>query len=347
MKQDLLEHKIVLPRILLAFAAGLLVSSLFLPIWQIQLTAPQYPEGLGLKIFAHKLAGDVDVINGLNHYIGMATLHTKDFIEFTVLPFIIIFLILMQMLTIFINKKGLYLINAIIFLVLAFVCMADFYRWEYNYGHNLNPEAPIQVPGMSYTPPLLGYKQLLNFGAFSIPDNGGWTYIAAGVLIVFSYLIILQPKWLGFKTPQLAFKKGYAVAAILILISFSSCSQQPQPVNYGKEACSFCKMTIMDKKFACAIVTQKGKDFHFDDMHCLISYLHENKIDTKDVTVYVNDFSGNHNFLKASESFFVKDDSLKTPMGGNIAAFSSQTQAQQYIQQHGGSLLNFSQIISY
>ena len=346
MKHDLLEHKIVLPRILLAFAAGLLVSSLFLPIWQIQLTAPQYPEGLVLKIFAHKLAGDVDVINGLNHYIGMATLHTKDFIEFTVLPFIIIFLILMQILTIFINKKVLYLINAIIFLVLAFVCMCDFYRWEYNYGHNLNPEAPIQVPGMSYTPPLLGYKQLLNFGAFSIPDNGGWTYIAAGALIVFSYLLVLQPKWLGFKKTQITFKKNYAVAALLILISFSSCSQQPQPINYGKEACSFCKMTIMDKKFACTIVTQKGKGFHFDDMHCLMSYMHENKVNAKDVTVYVNNFLNEHNFLKAGESFFVKDDSLKTPMNGNIAAFASQTQAQQYIQQHGGSIINFSQLIT-
>jgi copper chaperone NosL len=346
MKHNLSETKIVLPRLVLAFAAGLLVSSLFLPIWQIQLTAPQYPEGLALKIYAHKLAGDVDVVNGLNHYIGMATLHTKDFIEFTVLPFIIVFLIAMQMLTVFINRKKMYLINAIIFLVLAFVCMGDFYRWEYNYGHNLNPDAPIQIPDMSYTPPLIGYKQLLNFSAYSIPDKGGWTYISAGVLIVFSYVLILQPKWLHFKKTQPVLKKSYAVASILLLISFSSCSQQPQPVNYGKEACSFCKMTIMDEKFACAYVTKKGKDFHFDDMYCLISFLHENKVSAKDVTVYVNDFLNEHHFLKANESFLVKDASLKTPMGGHVAAFSSQTQAQQYIQQHGGSLINFSQLIT-
>jgi copper chaperone NosL len=345
MTQDLLEHKIVLPRIILAFAAGLLVSSMFLPIWQIQLIAPQYPEGLGLKIFASKLGGDVDIVNGLNHYIGMQTLHADNFIEFTVLPYLIIFLIVWQMLTIFINKKKWYLINAVIFIVLAIICMADFYRWEYNYGHNLNPDAPIQVPGMSYDPPLIGYKQLLNFSAYSIPDSGGWTYIGAGVLIVLSYLLILRPKWLGFKKPQLVFKKEYAVVATLFLISLSSCSQKPQPINYGKEACAFCKMTIMDKKFAGEIVTQKGKNFHFDDVHCLAGYMHENKMNEKDVTVYVNDFSGAHNFLKAGESFFVKDTSLNTPMNGHFAAFSSQTQAQQYIQQHGGSLLSFSQIV--
>ena len=67
----------------------MMVVVLFFPMWQIQLTAPQYPEGLALKIYPNKLAGDVDIINGLNHYIGMKTLHTKDFIEFTILPFLV------------------------------------------------------------------------------------------------------------------------------------------------------------------------------------------------------------------------------------------------------------------
>jgi copper chaperone NosL len=340
MKIELLTSKIVLPRILLAFTACLLVSSLFLPIWQIQLTAPQYPEGLVLRIFASKLGGDVDIVNGLNHYIGMQTLHANNFIEFTVLPYIIVFLIVWQLLTIFINKKNWYLINAIIFIVLAIICMADFYRWEYNYGHNLNPEAPIQIPGMTYDPPLIGYKQLLNFSAFSIPDTGGWTYIAAGVLIVFSYLLILQPKWLGFKKTQLAFKKDYAVVAALFLIFFSSCSPKPQPINYGKEDCSFCKMTIMDNRFACSIVTNKGKQFHFDDMHCLLNYMHDNKIKNTDVNIYVNNFSGTHEFLKASESFFVKDANFKTPMNGNLAAFLSQSEAQQ----HDAQVILFNQL---
>ncbi len=60
-------------------------------MWRIDLVAPQYPEGLMLLIYPDKLAGNVDIINGLNHYIGMKTLHTEDFIEFTILPYIIIF----------------------------------------------------------------------------------------------------------------------------------------------------------------------------------------------------------------------------------------------------------------
>jgi len=60
--------------------------------------------------------------------------------------------------------------------------MVDFWRWEYNYGHNLNPEAAIIVPGMAYQPPLIGHKRLLNFDAYSFPDVGGWIVIAAGLL---------------------------------------------------------------------------------------------------------------------------------------------------------------------
>jgi hypothetical protein len=34
------------------------------------------------------LPAAVEIINGLNHYIGMATLHTENFFEFSVLPYI-------------------------------------------------------------------------------------------------------------------------------------------------------------------------------------------------------------------------------------------------------------------
>ena len=68
---------------------ALFIGSLFVPMWRIELEAPQYPEGLVLQLHANKIGGDVDIINGLNHYIGMKTLHTEDFIEFTILPYII------------------------------------------------------------------------------------------------------------------------------------------------------------------------------------------------------------------------------------------------------------------
>jgi copper chaperone NosL len=167
------------------FICGLLLFVVLkVPMWRIELAAPQYPEGLMLQIYPDKLGGDVAIVNGLNHYIGMKTLHAEDFVEFTVLPYLIVFFAVLFIVAALINRKiGLYILTGL-FLAFAVLAMADFWRWEYDYGHNLDPHAAIQVPGMSYQPPLLGYKQLLNFGAFSIPGAGGWIFFSVGVAIL-------------------------------------------------------------------------------------------------------------------------------------------------------------------
>lgn len=178
-----------LSKVMLLIAGLLFVGSLFVPMWRIELSAPQYPEGLVLQLHANKIAGDVNIINGLNHYIGMATLHTENFFEFKVLPYVFGAFALISFLLIFINKRKAVLGFLILFVVFVAVAGVDFYRWNYEYGHNLNPDAAIKVPGMSYQPPLLGYKQLLNFGAYSVPDTGGWMLAGAGVLLA---IIVLK-----------------------------------------------------------------------------------------------------------------------------------------------------------
>ena len=169
-------------RVAIAIAALIFLFTYKFPFWVIYLTAPQYPEGLTLYIYLHKLAGDIEIINGLNHYIGMAIIDEADFKEFKFLPYIIAFIAVTGLITALSgSRKWLYgwTIFLVIFSVLA---VYDFWRWEYTYGHLLDPDAAIQVPGMSYQPPLIGYKQLLNFGAYSYPHGGGWFYIA-GVVI--------------------------------------------------------------------------------------------------------------------------------------------------------------------
>ncbi|MDD2985303.1 hypothetical protein [Flavobacterium sp.] len=176
-------------KVMLLIVGLLFIASLFMPLWRIELDAPQYPEGLTLQLHANKIAGDVDIINGLNHYIGMATLHTENFFEFTILPYIFGAFALIALVLIFVNNRKAvlgFLVTYVLFIILSAI---DFYRWNYEYGHNLDPNAAIIVPGMAYQPPLIGFKQLLNFGAFSIPDTGGWLLAGAGLLLA---LIVLK-----------------------------------------------------------------------------------------------------------------------------------------------------------
>lgn len=316
-------------RLMLAAGGLMLLLSLFVPIWRIDLDAPQYPEGLRLLIHAHKIGGDVEIINGLNHYIGMATLHTDNFIEFTLLPYLISGFALLFMLTAWNARKKQALALLIAFAVFGVVAMADFWRWEYNYGHNLDPNAAIIVPGMAYQPPLIGFKQLLNFGAYSIPDIGGWLFIGAGIL---SLIVVLQTQPMF----QRNFKRNTAPLSLLVLgIAFISCTQNgPEPIKLNKDACDHCKMTIADGRFGSELITTKGRVYKFDDLSCLIGYDAANK--TVPVqSYYIHDFTARSVLIEATSAFYVKSEKARSPMRGDIAAFAKKEDAERLAREWG------------
>ena len=173
-------------KIIVIAASLILILSFFFPIWNIDLEAPQYPEGIGLEIWLNKITGqnpnDLNNINGLNHYIGMKVIEPDAIPELKIMPFIIIFLILFGLTAGITGKRSLVYIWIVLFFVIAAVGMYDFYMWEYDYGHNLNPHAAIKVPGMAYQPPLIGSKMLLNFNATSMPHIGSWILVLTVVL---------------------------------------------------------------------------------------------------------------------------------------------------------------------
>ncbi|WP_285270038.1 hypothetical protein [Kaistella rhinocerotis] len=181
-------------RILLAVCGIALVISIFVPLWSIYLEAPQYPEGLSMFLWANKITGEYEIINGLNHYIGMKTIHPEDFWEFEVLPYALGFFALLCFLAAILNKKSWLYVTTVLFLVFGVAFMVDFWLWEYDYGHNLDPNAAIVVPGMSYQPPLIGFKQLLNFGAYSYPNiGGGIMFAVAGILAILAVIEYRKP----------------------------------------------------------------------------------------------------------------------------------------------------------
>jgi copper chaperone NosL len=82
------------------------------------------------------------------------------------------------------GRRGLLYAWAVLFTAGAVAGLGDFWKWGYQYGHQLDPHAAIKVPGMSYQPPVVGSKQLLNFHATSWPDLGGWIAIGALACVV-------------------------------------------------------------------------------------------------------------------------------------------------------------------
>jgi copper chaperone NosL len=93
-----------------ALALGLLYLA---PLWHIGLTAPQYPEGLGLHIWINQITGekpqDLNSINGLNHYIGMKEIVPESFPELRYMPIVVaVFIGLGLLVAVWGNRKALY-----------------------------------------------------------------------------------------------------------------------------------------------------------------------------------------------------------------------------------------------
>ena len=163
--------------VIIFISALLLLGVFFKPLWFIELEAPQYPEGITMYIHVDKITGNEEStlanINILNHYIGMQYIVPESIPELTCFPYVIGGLVFFVLLAAILKRKWLAFTWIIVLTLLCFLGIYDFYLWEYDYGHNLDPTAAIKVDGMSYQPPLFGEKWLLNFKAISYPHVGG------------------------------------------------------------------------------------------------------------------------------------------------------------------------------
>lgn len=181
-------------RVLLAAASISLALVYVLPLWHVGLQAPQYPEGLGLYIGINRVIGerpqDLNSINNLNHYIGMKRIVPESIPELRYMPMLVAGLIGVGLLAAATGRRFMLYTWVGLFAVGALAGLADFYRWGYDYGHHLDPEAIIKIPGMSYQPPLIGGKQLLNFHATSWPASGGWILVLS--LVVGAWLALRE-----------------------------------------------------------------------------------------------------------------------------------------------------------
>lgn len=178
----------------LMFLAALSLGLLFLaPMWKIYLEAPQYPEGLEMHIWVNKISGSSDHVlqnfNILNHYIGMEPIHAESFAELKIMPYIVIAFMVTGALIALLGRRKLILYWGVLLMIGGAVGILDFYLWLVRFGTNLNPEAPIKVPGMTYIPPLLGRKQLLNFEALSLPSTGSLGILLALIFAAIAYYV--------------------------------------------------------------------------------------------------------------------------------------------------------------
>lgn len=127
------------------------------------------------------------------------------------------------------------------------------------------------------------------------------------------------------------------------LIFMSSCSIESEKINYGKESCHFCKMTIVDNQHAAEAVTLKGKVFKYDAIECMINDIKQ-KNNVELGLLFVNDYSSPGALIDAKNATFLISKEIKSPMGAFLSAFEKQIEAQKVLDEHKGNLYNWEEI---
>ncbi|HKQ33519.1 MAG TPA: cytochrome C [Thermodesulfobacteriota bacterium] len=177
------RKRFLIPTILLSAAAVLLFISIFFPYWKITLFAPQYPQGLAASMYVNRLTGDVQEIDGLNHYIGMKPLGEAALLERTLSVFIIIGIALLIAGAAYVHSPfALFLCIPAVFYPAFF--LGDLYFWMRSFGMNLDKRAPLSGAIKPFVPPLLGEGKIAQFSTTATWETGLYMSIAASVLIL-------------------------------------------------------------------------------------------------------------------------------------------------------------------
>ena len=176
-------------------AGGFLLIALFFPLWEITMFAQQFPEGIRMSIFAHKLVGgnggaDLQGINILNHYIGMREIRAQDFPEMKFIPFALGLFFLLGLRTAAFARVHQLMDLLMLFFYFGLFSLVAFYYRMYTFGHQLSPEAPFKVP--PFTPPIFGHQHIANFDVYSYPGLG--TYLLGAYALVLGVLLVIEAR---------------------------------------------------------------------------------------------------------------------------------------------------------
>ena len=318
--------------------AALLLGSLFvLPMWNITLEAPQYPDPIGMDIYIYKFEdaneNDIKNINIMNHYVGMKDI-PEVIPEFAIFPYFVIGMMVAGVLFALIGKRKLYISWLAIMIVLGSVAMYDFYMWEYEYGHNLKENAAIKFMDaegepMTYQPPLIGAKTILNFRAISMPRSGTYLLVAGMAL---SLLAFYQAKRDNLQ------KLNIITILALASITIMSCNVKPKEINYGVDSCDFCRMTIVDQQHAAQIVTEKGRVYMYDAIECMMNDMQEWERPAIKYSL-VADYANPGQLTDAKEAKYLISKAIPSPMGAFLTAFAEEPSRQKAFDSVGGDLL--------
>lgn len=357
-------------RLLVVLAALLLVPAFTLPLWSIRIVAPQYNDGLGMYIGVSDIRGhtehDIQNINILNHYIGMKPIVPAEVDVLQVMPWALAALVGAGLLVALLNRRWLVGAWLALFIVLGTAGMYEFWSWNYDYGHNLSPDAPLKVPGMTYTPPLIGAKTLLTIRATSYPS---WGTLLIGLSFAAGLAALLLPRSAGRSAAapgesrhgSRALRAAAAIVAVATVAVVAGCNAADQgggqlvgartahaavPEFAEGGTCDFCRGEIPAERFGGEVRTRSGVTYRFMSTECLAGFVAAGRVNADEIaSMKVVDYNDGERLIDARSALYVRSEYRKSPSGLDLLATDSEKIAHNLHFFFGGTRLDWDQVL--
>jgi copper chaperone NosL len=361
-------------RLVVALAAVILLPVFIAPLWTIRLVAPQYPEGMGMYIGVSEVRGhdehDIQNINILNHYIGMKPIEPEGIPELDIFPPILAAIIVIGLIAAAVGRRWLVTGWVVGFFGLAVAGIIDFYLWMIDYGHNLDPMAAIKIPGMTYTPPLIGSKQLLNITASSYPHIGTLfltVSLGLGAWVVYNsfrrrtggHVPLAEGETVV--RPRPSVPAGVPVAGVLaVALLLAGCvSPAADPASpaatssddrmvYGESADPYCGEVVQRVRWGGEIRTADGETLRFRSVECMAAYILEERTPAEDiVSIRAVDFPHGWQLIDVEEAQFLHTQNLASPARRklNVLAIGTEKMAINLQEAYAGPLLGWDEVL--
>ena len=133
------------------------------------------------------------------------------------------------------------------------------------------------------------------------------------------------------------------LSLLFILLLVVSCSVEPEPINYGSDACHYCKMNVVDNQYAAELVTKKGKAFKYDAIECMLNDMKE--INEDEIALYLtNTFDVPGELVDARKVSYLISENMPSPMGANLSAFKDEKLAKSKKEEKSGEIYNWDEL---
>ena len=136
------------------------------------------------------------------------------------------------------------------------------------------------------------------------------------------------------------------ILALGIWALFSCGKHGPEPIAYGKDSCTYCRMIVSDRKFGAELVTTKGKILKFDSIECLAGYVNKTR-EINGHSLWVVDYSNLSKFVDATRASYLVSEKIHSPMGLNISAFEQKDVANRMVNNYGGRVVSWNDVLDY